>query len=90
MASTVEIAQRIQTLQNRIAGIQSAIAVALGQPATVSIAGSISYTHHSLELLQRMEAAAIRELAALQTGNVVTRTLPRYTKLSGTTTGLPM
>ena len=72
------VATRINQLQAELTAVNTAILSALAQPDNVSVVGSLSYTNRKLPDLYDARDRIERNLAALQTGGAVSRTVPYY------------
>lgn len=86
MASTqlnAQLSQMLAQYRAELDQLNNAILVALGQPASVSIQGSVSYTNRSLKELRDMRNEVLRIITAIETGDTMVRVLPRYWRTQG-------
>jgi len=78
-----EIITRISELQNERDAVSNAILIALGQPVSVNIVGSVAYTNRSLTELYKIRNNIDITLAAFRNGSSVFRTFPKYWRQNG-------
>jgi len=78
-----QLMQMLAQYRAELDALNNAILVALGQPSAVNIQGSIAYTNRSLKELRDMRNEVLRVITAIETGETMTRVLPRYWRTQG-------